>query len=231
VTARPGPPVEAVIFDLDGVIVDSEIWWDEARRDFATGHGRRWTEADRLAVMGANSRQWSLTMQDRLGIDESPEEIERAVVDAVVDRYRREGAPPIEGAPQAVRRIAERWPVAVASSAHRDVIDAALEATGLTGIFRAVVSSDEVAHGKPEPDVYLETARRIGVPPERCLVVEDSYNGVRAGKAAKMRVVLVPNRSIPPAPGTAELADAVVDQLTDLDPERITGGRGGPRRS
>jgi HAD superfamily hydrolase (TIGR01509 family) len=230
VTSDRGSGVEAVVFDLDGVIVDSEIWWDEARRDFAAARGRTWTEEDRVAVMGANSRQWSRTMRRRLGVDDQEEQIERAIVDAVVARYRREGAPRIDGAVEAVRRIAAGWPVAVASSAHPEVIEAALGATGLDGVFRVVVSSDEVERGKPEPDVYLEAARRLGVAPGRCLVIEDSYNGVRAGRAAGMTVVLVPNATIPPAPGTRELAHAVLDRLGDLDPSRFepaaSGGDG-----
>ena len=171
--------------------------------------------------MGANSRQWSRTMRDRLGVEDPPMQIERAIVDAVVDRYRREGAPRIEGAVEAVGRIAAGWPSALASSAHPHVIGAALAATGLTAIFRVVVSSDEVPHGKPEPDVYLEAARRLGYEPGRCLVVEDSLNGVRAAKRAGMTCVLVPNLTIPPAPGTAELADLVIDRLADLHPGRL----------
>src|SRR5688500_11209634 len=163
--------------------------------------------------MGANSRQWSATMRQRLGLDTPAEEIERVVVDRVVARYRTEGPPRIEGAAETVARLAERWPVAVASSAHREVIEAALESVGLAGTLRVVVSSDEVAHGQPEPDVYLETARRLGFDPRGCLVVEDSFNGVRAAKAAGMTVVLVPNRSVPPAPGTRELADLVLDRV------------------
>jgi HAD superfamily hydrolase (TIGR01509 family) len=221
VTDVPGGSVAAVIFDLDGVIVDSEIWWDEVRQAFARERGRAWGEEDRVAVMGANSRQWSRIMRGRLGLDDSADRIERTIVEGVVERYRAEGPPIIPGAAETVRRIAERWPVAVASSAHREVIDAALDAVGLTDQLRVVVSSDEVPHGKPEPDVYLETARRLGVPPERCLVVEDSYNGVRAGKAAGMTVVLVPNVSVPPAPGTADLADLVLDRLTELDPAMV----------
>jgi beta-phosphoglucomutase-like phosphatase (HAD superfamily) len=209
---------EAVIFDLDGVIVDSEFWWDEVRRAFAADRGRGWSEQDRVAVMGANSRQWSGTMRERLRLEEPPEAIERAIVDGVVSRYRREGAPGIEGATHAVRRLAELLPLGLASSAHREVIDAALDATALRDVFRVVVSSDEVERGKPEPDVYLEAARRLGVDPGRCLVVEDSLNGVRAGKAAGMTVVLVPNETIPPAPGTAELADLVVRRLTEIVP-------------
>jgi HAD superfamily hydrolase (TIGR01509 family) len=226
VTGGGGSAIEAVIFDLDGVIVDSEIWWDEARREFAAQRGRSWSEADRAAVMGANSRQWSATMRERLELDEPDTRIERAIVDAVVERYRHEGAPEIQGAVEAVRRIAGAWPAAVASSAHRQVIDATLEATGLAGLFRVVVSSDEVERGKPAPDVYLEAARRLGVQPARCLVVEDSMNGVRAAKAAGMTCVLVPNATIPPAPGADELADVVLERLADLDPAAAALPRG-----
>jgi HAD superfamily hydrolase (TIGR01509 family) len=209
--------IEGVIFDLDGVLVDSEIWWDEVRASFAERHGRSWTPADQAAVMGANSAAWARTMRERLELDMADEEIERDIVDGVVERYRTEGAPLIPGAVEAVRRIAAERPVALASSAHREVIAAALDATGLTATFEVVVSSDEVAHGKPAPDVYFEAARRLGVDPAGCLVVEDSYNGVRAARAAGMTVVLVPNRSVPPAPGTAEAADIVLERLADLD--------------
>lgn len=210
--------IRAVIFDLDGVLVDSEIWWDEIRSDFAARHGKPWTAYDQAAVMGANSRAWARIMRERLGLAMSESEIERTIVDAVVDRYRRDGAPLIDGAIEAVRRIAADRPVAVASSAHGDVIDSALAATGLADVFAVVVSSDEVTHGKPAPDVYLETARRLGVDPHTCLVVEDSLNGVRAAKAAGMTVVLVPNHSVPPAAGATELADLVLARLAELDP-------------
>lgn len=210
-----------MIFDLDGVLVDSEIWWDDVRKAFASDHGRPWDEADRAAVMGANSRAWARIMRERLRLDLPEDAIERAVVDAVVRRYLREGAPVIEGAAEAARRIAASWPVAVASSAHRDVIDAALDATGLRDVFEVVVSSDEVEHGKPSPDVYLEAARRLGADPSACLVVEDSLNGVKAAVAAGMTVVLVPNRSVPPAPGSHDLADVVLERLVDLDPAAV----------
>ena len=215
------PLIRAVIFDLDGVLVDSEIWWDEVRSDFAARHGRPWSADDQAAVMGANSRAWARIMRARLGLTMPESEIERTIVQAIVDRYERDGAPLIAGAIAAVRRIAADRPVAVASSAHRDVIDSALAATGLADVFTIVVSSDDVKHGKPAPDVYLETARRLDVDPDACLVVEDSFNGVRAAKAAGMTVVLVPNRSVPPAPGAAELADLVLVRLADLDPSSV----------
>lgn len=172
--------------------------------------------------MGANSAAWAHTMRVRLDLTQDESDIQEAIVAAMVDRYRRDGAPDIPGATEAARRIAAGRPVAVASSAHRAVIDAALIATGLHDLFAVVVSSDEVAHGKPAPDVYLEAARRLGVPATACLVIEDSYNGVLAGKAAGMTVVLVPNDSVPPAPGAKELADVVLERLADLDPDDVT---------
>lgn len=205
--------------------MDSEIWWDEVRVAFAARHDRRWDAADQAAVMGANSQAWSRIMRERLDLDVPDAAIEREIVDGVVERYRREGAPLIDGAVEAVRRIADERPVGLASSAHREVIDAALAATGLTGAFRVIVSSDEVAHGKPAPDVYLAAAARLGADPATCLVVEDSYNGVAAARAAGMTTVLVPNASVPPAPGTAELADLVLSRLDRLDPASVA-----PRR-
>jgi HAD superfamily hydrolase (TIGR01509 family) len=207
-----------VIFDLDGVLVDSEIWWDEVRQAFAAAHDRPWTAADREAVMGSNSRQWSATMRERLRLDLPAEAIEAAIVDGMIRRYATEGPPRIDGAAETVRRIASTGvPVAVASSSHRAVIDTALDGLGIHDAFRVVVSSDEVVHGKPAPDVFLEAARRLAVDPARTLVVEDSLNGIRAAKAAGMGAVLVPNRSIPPAPGADQLADRVLDRLAELD--------------
>ncbi len=213
--------IAAVIFDLDGVLVDTEIWWDEVRQAFAAAHGRSWTVEDRAQVMGANSRQWSRTMRERLDLDRPAEAIERDVVDAMVSRWRTAPSPLIAGADDVVRRLAAEYPLAVASSAHREVIDAALSLTGLRSSFSVVVSSDEVAHGKPAPDVYLEAAHRLDVEPTQCVVVEDSLNGVLSGRAAGMTVVLVPNATIPPAPGAHEAADVVLGDLRDLDPRRI----------
>ena len=223
--------IDAVIFDLDGVIVDSEIWWDEVRAAFAAAHGRAWTADDQAAVMGANSAGWARIMRERLDLDMPDADIERAIVDGVVARYRSRG--------RAAHRRARsrrsggspptgRW--RIASSAHRrGHRRGARRRPGWADVFAVVVSSDEVAHGKPAPDVYLEAARRLGVAPAACLVVEDSLNGVRAGKAAGMIVVLVPNASVPPAPGTPELADLVLDRLADLDPATIDPHRPGSR--
>jgi beta-phosphoglucomutase-like phosphatase (HAD superfamily) len=223
--SRDSRRIQAVIFDLDGVIVDSEIWWHEVRVAWAAAHDRQWTHADSRAVMGANSRGWARIMRERLDLAPGTEpDIERDIVDGVIERYHREGAPRIDGAIEAVRRIAVRFPIAVASSAHIAVIRAALEATGLIEVIPVVVSSDEVAHGKPSPDVYLEAARQLEVPPAACLVVEDSLNGVKAARQAGMHVVLVPNATVPPAPETFELADEVLPRLAALDPDSVERG-------
>ena len=208
-----------MIFDLDGTLVDAEIWWNEIRAAWAADHGRDWTAADQAAVMGANSAGWGRIMRDRLDLDLPVSEIVDAIVGGVVERYRVRGAPVIDGAEELVRRLAaEGMPLAVASSAHRAVIDAALGALGIDQLFQVVLTSDQVAHGKPAPDVYLLAAHELGVDPVDCLVVEDSLNGVLAGRAAGMTVVLVPNEAVPPAPGAREAASLVLERLTDLDP-------------
>lgn len=216
-------PIRAVVFDLDGVLVDSEPWWDAARVDFAGRRGLGWGPADQRAVMGPNSLGWATIMRDRLGLDEPLEAIVDEVVEGVVDRYRSHPTPRIEPAVRAVERLAADHPLAVASSSHRAVIRAALEAIGLTEAFAVVVSSDEVGAGKPEPDVYLEAARRLEVPAAECLVIEDSVNGVRAARSAGMRVILVPSVLVPPASGATEAATLVLGSLDALDGEVLAG--------
>ena len=213
---------DAVLFDLDGVLVNSEPWWNEARVEFALAHGRPWTPDDQALCMGGNSREWAAIMQSRLGLpDMTVDTIQDAVVAGVVERYHANPVPIIADAPAQVRRIARDRPAAIASSSHRDIIAAAVDALGLHEVLGAIVSSDEVSLGKPAPDVYLLAATRLGVAPGRCLVVEDSANGIRAGKAAGMTVVLVPNGSFPPADETVELADHVVRSLAELDPDAL----------
>lgn len=208
--------IETVLFDLDGVLVDTEPWWHEVRAEWAAARGYRWRGEDSHLCMGRNSREWSAVMRERLGVPEDPLAIEQAIVSGLLARFASEPVPLVADAPAAAARIAARVPVAIASSAHPAVIQAALEAAGLASLFTTIVSSDDVAEGKPAPDVFLEAARRLGAQPASCLVIEDSRNGVLAGRAAGMRVVLVPNESAPPGPGVAEIADAVLERLADL---------------
>jgi HAD superfamily hydrolase (TIGR01509 family) len=171
-------------------------------------------------MMGMSSPEWSAYMHDTIGLAEPPEEINRLVVERMLARYAEE-LPLLPGAVEAVKRLAARWPLGLASSSNRPLIDRALEAAGLSGLFRATVSSEEVARGKPAPDVYLEAGRRLGVDPARTVAVEDSHNGIRAAKAAGMGVVAIPNHRFPP--GEEALADAnvVLGSLAELTPEAV----------
>jgi HAD superfamily hydrolase (TIGR01509 family) len=212
--------VQAVVFDLDGVIVDSEHVWDEIREELARERGGRWHERAQRDMMGMSSVEWSRYMHDVIGLREPPEEISAEVVRRLEKRYRA-SLPLIPGAREAVLRIAERWPLAVASSSNRPIIDLVLAESGLAQAFRATVSSEEVPRGKPAPDVYLEAARRLGVAAERCAAVEDSENGILAAKAARLRVLAVPNPRYPPGDDALAAADDVLLSLADLTPSRI----------
>jgi HAD superfamily hydrolase (TIGR01509 family) len=207
----------AVIFDLDGVLVDSEQVWDDVREALARERGGRWHEQAQRDMMGMSSPEWSRYMHERIGLSESPEEINRLVVERMLGRYAAE-PPWLPGAVEAVRRLAEDFVLGLASSSNREIIDRVLEAGGIAGCFRATASSEEVAAGKPAPDVYLEVARRLGVDPHACTAVEDSHNGIRSAKAAGMRCVAIPNAHFPPGDVVAE-ADAVVGSLAELTPE------------
>jgi HAD superfamily hydrolase (TIGR01509 family) len=217
--------VEAVVFDLDGVILDSEHVWDEAREELARERGGRWHAQAQRDMMGMSSVEWSRYMHDVIRLAEPPEEISAEVVRRLEEIYRRE-LPLIPGAREAVQRISAEWPLGLASSSNRPLIDLVLDLSGLAPFFAATVSSEEVPSGKPAPDVYLEAARRLGVDAERCAAVEDSENGIRSGKAAGMRLVAVPNRRYPPGDEALAKADVVLETVADLTPASIRGSPG-----
>jgi HAD superfamily hydrolase (TIGR01509 family) len=212
--------VDAVIFDLDGVLVDSESVWDSARREVVAENGGSWTDAATRAMQGMSSPEWSRYLRDELGVPLDPKEISRRVVERVLAAYDRK-VPLLPGAVEAVRRLAKRWPLGLASSANRPVIDAVLRSADLTECFSATVSGDEVARGKPSPDVYLAAAEKLGVDAPRAAAVEDSTNGLRAGAAAGMLVIAVPNREFPPSDDAVDLASLVVESVGELTPELI----------
>jgi HAD superfamily hydrolase (TIGR01509 family) len=220
--------VRAVIFDLDGVLVDSESVWDQARRGVVADNGGSWKPQATTAMMGMSSPEWSRYLHDELGTALEPDEISSRVVQRVLDAYRRE-VPALPGAVDAVRRLAARWPLGLASSANRPVIDAVLENTGLTACFAATVSGDEVRRGKPAPDVYLAAASKLGVDPAGAAAVEDSSNGLRSAAAAGMVVIAIPNREFPPAEDALGLADLVLGSIAELTPEAIDRYTSEPR--
>jgi HAD superfamily hydrolase (TIGR01509 family) len=210
----------AVIFDLDGVLLDSESAWVEVKKAFAEESGGHWKESAQWDMLGMSSIEWSRYMHDELRVPVPPEEISKQVADRLAERYR-ERLPLLPGAVEAVRSLARQWPLGLASSSNRNVIDLALERAGLVDDFRATVSSEEVERGKPAPDVYLETARRLEVDPGACVAIEDSTNGIRSAHAAEMTVIAVPNRDFPPEPDALALAALELDSLEELSPERV----------
>jgi HAD superfamily hydrolase (TIGR01509 family) len=212
--------IDGVVFDLDGLLIETEEIWDEVREAIVRERGGRWTGSAQRDMMGMSSTEWSRYMHDELDVPDPPEEINRLVVERMAERYR-DHLPLLPGAVEAVERIAARWPLAVASSSNRPLIDLVLELAGLAACFRVTVSSEEVERGKPAPDVYLEAARRLEVAPERCAAVEDSESGIRSAKAAGMRVVAIPNRSFRPSDDALAAADVVLALLEELTPAAI----------
>jgi len=214
--------IDAVVFDLDGVLLDSEGVWDDVRERLVRERGGRWHEGAQRDMMGMSSVEWSRYLHDELGLPESPDELNREVVRRMLDRYRA-GLPLIPGAVAAVERIAARWPLGLASSSNRPLIDLALDVAGIASRFRVTVSSEEVARGKPAPDVYLECVRRLGVEPARAAAIEDSHNGILSARAAGLRVVAVPNPSFPPRPEALTEADVVLGSIGELTVEAVAG--------
>jgi len=214
--------IEAVVFDLDGVLIQSEEVWDAVREAYVRERGGRYDDEVQRAMMGMSSTEWSRYLHEAAGIPDEPDEINAEVVRLMLAAYR-DHLPLIPGAVEAVRRLAARFPLGLASSSNRELIDTVLEVAGLAQYFTATVSSEEVARGKPAPDVYLEAARRLDVAPERCAAVEDSHGGIRSAKSAGMRVVAIPNASYPPDEEALALADVTVRSLDELTVDVVSG--------
>ena len=218
---RAPAQIEAVVFDMDGVLVDTEHLWDEVREELTAEWGGRYTPEAQQAMMGMSSREWSRYLHDVVGLREPPDVINGEVVRRMLARYEAD-LPVVPGAVDAVRALASAgYRLAVASSSNRELIDTVLRRLGLTELFEVTVSSEEVARGKPAPDVYLEAARRLRVEPGRCAAVEDSASGIRSAHAAGMRVIAYPNRHYPPADDALELSDAVVPGIAGVDPSLV----------
>jgi len=210
--------IRAVVFDLDGLLVDSEQVWDAVREELAHERGGHWHPGAQRDMMGMSSPEWSRYMHDRIGLAETPEEINRLVVERMLERNHA-GPPWMPGALDAVRRMAAAFTLGLASSSNRELIDAVLDAAGLRESFVVTVSSEEVARGKPAPDVYLEAACRLGADPARCGAVEDSHGGIRSAKSAGMYVVAIPNPSYPPDEEALAQANVTIGSLSELTAE------------
>lgn len=213
----PAMSIDTVIFDLDGVIIDSERDWNDVRHQLAEAHGGHWNdETDQAFLMGDNSMQWAARMREYNGVQLSDQEIYEGIVGALRERYARR-LPLISGAREAIASLSLEYRLGVASSSPRELIEYVLELAGLRGDFSAVVSSDEVPRGKPEPYVYLEACGRLGTTPEHAVAVEDSTSGIQAASAAGLAVIAVPNPEFPPPAEVLALADVVLGSIVLLD--------------
>jgi HAD superfamily hydrolase (TIGR01509 family) len=207
--------MDGIVFDLDGVLVDSERWWDEIRREVVAGHGGRWTDDATTAMLGMSTPEWAAYLVGTLGVRLTPEQAAAAVVDRMAARYAA-GPPLLPHAVAAVRDAAGRAPTGIATSSPPVIIDAFLAATGLAGTVRAAVSSETAGAGKPDPAVYLQAARQLGVPPAGCVAIEDSTNGMRAALAAGMTLLAIPNPHFPPDRAVTAKATARLTDLAEL---------------
>ncbi|MFN2470737.1 MAG: HAD family hydrolase [Gaiellaceae bacterium] len=218
--------VEAVVFDLDGLLLDTETLWDEVREGLARERGGRWHARAQRDMMGMSSREWSRYMHDVIGLAEEPDAISQLIVERIEASFRRR-LPLVDGAVEAVKQLAAPWPLGLASSSNRALIDLALSLSGLDRLFSVTVSSEEVERGKPAPDAYLEAARGLGVAAARVVAVEDSRNGILSAVSAGMRVIAVPNRRFPPGAEALGAAHLVIESLAELTPRTVESAGGG----
>lgn len=220
IAGRDAAVTRAVIFDMDGLLFDSEIYWERARRSYAGDRGCDWTNADELACKGKNSPEWALAIKQRCQLPESLPEIIAAVSDRMRDLYT-EHLPLLPGAVQTVQQLASEYPLGLASSSPQELIEFALDLAGIRNCFSALASSDQVEYGKPSPDVFFLAARRLGEQPSNITVFEDSGAGIRAARAARMKVIAVPNEHYPPPEEDLKLADHVLSSLHDFQPDML----------
>ena len=212
--------IEAVVFDLDGVLVDSEPVWEQVRRQVVAGHGGHWAADTQQRLMGMSTPEWARYLSEKLGVGLPPETVAALVIDQMRARYETQ-VPVMPGAAGAVRRLAARWPLGLASSSPPVLIGAALDGMGLRGCFAVTMSTQQVARGKPAPDIYLAVTSQLGHPPERCAAVEDSANGIRSAAAAGLTVIAVPHPRYPPGAGALSAASLVLTSLAELTPDAV----------
>jgi HAD superfamily hydrolase (TIGR01509 family) len=214
--------IEAVVFDLDGVLIDSEPVWEEVRRNLVAARGGHWAADAQRRLMGMSTPEWARYLSADLGVGLPPDAVAAQVVQQMADHYARD-LPLMPGAVDAVRRMAAHWPLGLASSSPPVLIETVLKAAGIESLFAATVSTEEVPHGKPAPDVYLTVADRLGTAPERGAGVEDSSNGLRSAGAAGLQVIAVPHPRYPPDPDALAIARVVLHDLPELTPDLVAG--------
>ena len=212
--------IKAVVFDLDGVLIDSEPVWERVRRDLVAERGGRWAPDAQRKLMGMSTPEWARYLSEDLGVGLPPDEVAALVIDRMAASYR-ERIPLLPGAVEAVGRLAARWPLGLASSAPAVLIDIVLQSAGLRPYFAVTMSTEQVPHGKPAPDIYLAVAARLGCSPPGCAAIEDSSNGIRSAAAAGLRVIAVPRPQYPPDPAALAAASLILPGLADLTTDAV----------
>ena len=212
--------IRAVVFDLDGVLVDSEPVWEQVRRGLVAERGGHWAPDAQRRIMGMSTPEWARYLSEDLGVGLPPDRVAALVVDRMAASYR-DHIPLLPGAVEAVRRLAARWPLGLASSAPAALIETVLEASGLRSCFQVAMSTEQVARGKPAPDIYLAVAARLGVAPADCAAVEDSSNGLRSAAAAGLHVIAIPRPQYPPDPDALAATSLILPTLAALTPAAV----------
>jgi HAD superfamily hydrolase (TIGR01509 family) len=212
--------IEAVVFDLDGVLVDSEPVWEQVRRQVVAEHGGHWTADAQGRLMGMSTAEWARYLSEDLAVGLPPDAVASLVIERMAARYT-ERLPLLPGAAEAVRRLAARWPLGLASSSPPSLIDTVLAAASLRSSFVTAMSTEQVARGKPAPDIYLAVAAGLGRRPDRCAAVEDSANGLRSAAAAGLQVIAIPQPGYPPGDSALGAARLVLPGLAELTPEAV----------
>jgi len=212
--------IEAVVFDLDGVLIDSEPVWERARRALVAARGGQWAPDAQRRLMGMSTAEWARYLSEDLGVGLPPDEVAAQVIDRMAASYR-EHLPLLPGAVEAVRRLAAGWPLGLASSAPAVLIETVLASAGLRSYFAVTMSTEQVPHGKPAPDIYLAVAAKLGHAPANCAAVEDSSNGLRSAAAAGLRVIAIPHPKYLPDPDALAAASLVLPALADLTPAAV----------
>jgi HAD superfamily hydrolase (TIGR01509 family) len=207
--------IEAVVFDLDGVLIDSEPVWERVRRELVAERGGHWAPDAQRKLMGMSTPEWARYLSEDLGVGLPADQVAALVTDRMAASYR-EHLPLLPGAVAAVRRLAARWPLGLASSAPAGLVDTVLQSSGLRPCFLVTMSTEQVARGKPAPDIYLAVAARLGYSPPDCAAIEDSSNGLRSAAAAGLHVIAVPRPQYPPDPDALASASLVLSSLTEL---------------
>ena len=214
--------IEAIVWDMDGLLIDSEPVWNMARKQMAAAHGMHdWNQQDHFNVMGTSTDEWVSYMIKRIGLPMTPTEVETAMIDHMAAIYQNE----IPFLPDAVEKIAwaaSRYPSCIASGSPRKLLDLVAADPRVAPYMQFTLAADEVGIGKPNPAVYIEAAKRLGIAPENCLCLEDSPNGVLAGSRAGMKVINIPDPEMPLTAEQANHAHLVLDNLAQFTADTIT---------